>query len=57
MRRTGSDIARQASRGRPVTGPQAAQRLAHNTYSVMRDREQIRQALMRANQLRQLGKN
>lgn len=57
MQRTAADIARQAARGRSLTGQQAAQRLAKNTYSVMRDRNQVRQALMRAQQLRQLGKS
>lgn len=57
MQRTAADIARQSARGKPITGQQAAQRLAKNTYSVMRDRQQVRQALLRAQQMRQLGKN
>lgn len=45
VRRTGADIARQAARGRPVSGPAAVRRLAHHTHQVMRDPRQVRQAL------------
>jgi hypothetical protein len=56
VRRTAADIARQAARGRPVTGRAAVRQLARNTARVMGNPQQVRRAIARAPGLAQRGR-